>query len=212
MTVKSFTVNAFQENTYVCHDGGEAVVIDPGFTDAFEREEAVRYLKKHDLEVKHVLLTHAHIDHIIDSAYWVDSTGLPLEMHEGDAPLLAASDQQAMMFGVRMATPPAPGRLLTEEDRILTGGAVLEIRHAPGHSPGSICFVDHENGFVIGGDVLFAGSIGRTDLWKGSMPTLLQSIRTKLLTLPDDTTVYSGHGPPTTIGRERDSNPFLREP
>jgi len=211
MTVKSFTVNPFQENTYICHDGQDAVIIDPGFSNAFERRDAVNYLNDNRLSVKELLLSHAHIDHIIDCAYWADSTGLAFAMHEEDVPLLAASEQQAGMFGVRMATPPEPGRLLEEGDLISIGNSSWKIRHTPGHSPGSISFVDHENGFVVAGDVLFAGSIGRTDLWKGSMSTLLHSIRTKLLTLPDETIVYSGHGPSTTIGRERDSNPFLRE-
>lgn len=211
MVVKSFTVNSFQENTYICHHGGEAAIIDPGFSNAFERQDAVKYLSDNDLSVAHLLLTHAHIDHIIDCAYWADSTGLPFEMHEEDVPLLAASEQQAMMFGVRMATPPEPGRLLDEGDVIAMGDAQWQILHTPGHSPGSICFVDHEHGFVIGGDVLFAGSIGRTDLWKGSMGVLLGSIQTKLLTLPDETIVYPGHGPETTIGRERETNPFLQQ-
>lgn len=211
MIVKSFTVNPFQENTYICHDGGEAVVIDPGFSTAYERQDAVNYLTNNNLVIRHLLLTHGHIDHIIDCAYWADSTGLAFAMHAEDVPLLAAAQQQAMMFGVRMKDPPEPGRLLAEEDRISIGNSTWEIRHAPGHSPGSICFVDHENRFVIGGDVLFAGSIGRTDLWKGSMSVLLDSIHKKLLTLPDEMTVYPGHGPATTIGRERDSNPFLHE-
>jgi len=211
MIVKSFTVNPFQENTYICHDGGEAVVIDPGFSTAYERQDAVNYLTNNNLVIRHLLLTHGHIDHIIDCAYWADSTGLAFAMHAEDVPLLVAAQQQAMMFGVRMKDPPEPGRLLAEEDRISIGNSTWEIRHAPGHSPGSICFVDHENRFVIGGDVLFAGSIGRTDLWKGSMSVLLDSIHKKLLTLPDEMTVYPGHGPATTIGRERDSNPFLHE-
>ncbi len=209
MIVKSFTVNPFQENTYICHDEGEAAVIDPGFSNAYERQDASKYLKDNELTVTKLLLTHGHIDHIIDCAYWADTTKLSFAMHEEDVPLLMGAQQQAMMFGVRMATPPEPGQLLTVDDTIQIGGSTWEIRHTPGHSPGSICFVDHNNGFVIGGDVLFAGSIGRTDLWRGSMPTLLHSIRSQLLSLPDETIVYSGHGPATTIGRERTSNPFL---
>jgi len=211
MVVETFTVNPFQENSYICHHEGEAAIIDPGFSNAFEREQAIKYLKDHDLTITHLLLTHAHIDHIIDCAYWADETGLAFEMHEDDLPLLAASEQQAMMFGVRMATPPEPDRFLTEDDTIRLGAVEWEIRHVPGHSPGSICFVDRDHGFVIAGDVLFAGSVGRTDLWRESMPVLLNSIRTKLLTLPDETVVYSGHGPSTTIGRERETNPFLQQ-
>lgn len=210
MIVKQFTVNPFQENTYVCHDDGEAALIDPGCANAFEREPILNYLSANDLRLTHLLLTHAHVDHIIDCAYWAERTGLAWAMHEEDVPLLKAAEEQAMMFGIRMASPPDPGVLLDETDEIVVGQSRWEIRHTPGHSPGSICFWDRENGFLIGGDVLFAGSIGRADLWKGSMPLLLESIETKLLTLPDETIVYPGHGPATTIKRERETNPFLQ--
>ena len=211
MIVKSFTVNPFQENTYICHDGLEAVIIDPGYATVFERQEAIDYITENNLTVTQLLLTHAHIDHIIDCKYWADSTGLSFALHKADAPLLLNAQQQAMMFGVRMDEAPAPGRILNDGDSIDFGDTRWEVRHTPGHSPGSVCFIDLQGGYVIGGDVLFAGSIGRTDLWGGSMTELLHSIRTVLLPLPDDTIVYSGHGPETTIGRERATNPFLRE-
>ena len=209
MIVQSFTVGLFAENIYICHDAGEAVVIDPGSSDAYERQVVLDYLKEHNLKVRHLLLTHAHIDHIIDCAFFADHFEMAFQMHPEDVPLLKASEQQSMMFGIRMNPPPPPGTLLHEGDEVRFGNALWQVLHCPGHSPGSICFYDETNDFVIGGDVLFNGSIGRTDLWRGSMDELLYSIRTKLLVLPDDTVVYPGHGPETTIAKERQLNPFL---
>lgn len=209
MTVQSFTVNPFQENTYIAHDNGRAVVIDPGYSGASERSQALDYLNDNDLTVERLLLTHAHVDHIIDCAYWADSFGMQFEMHEADLPLLKGAAQQALLFGVEMHDPPIPDDFLREGDEVQFGAATWQVIETPGHSPGSICFHDEQNGFVISGDVLFNRSIGRTDLWRGSMETLLESIATKLLTLPDDTVVYPGHGPETTVGRERGYNPFL---
>lgn len=209
MTVQSFTVNPFQENSYIAHDNGRAVVIDPGFSGGSERSQALDYLAANDLTVERLLLTHAHVDHIIDCAYWADSYGMQFEMHEADLPLLKGAAQQALLFGVEMHDPPIPTQFLSEGDTIDVGNAGWTVIETPGHSPGSICLCDEEHGFVISGDVLFNGSIGRTDLWRGSMDTLLESIKSKLLVLADDTIVYPGHGPRTTIGHERAYNPFL---
>ena len=210
MIVQSYTVNPFAENTYIANDQGQTVVIDPGFYGASERAAALDYLADNHLTVDRLLLTHGHIDHIIDCAYWADTTGLQFEMHEADIPLLTMAQQQAQLFGVEMHDPPIPTEFLKEGDVLTIGSASWQVLEAPGHSPGSVCFYDELNGFVIAGDVLFDGSVGRTDLWQGSMDTLLRSIRTKMLTLPDDTIVYPGHGPATTIGRERAYNPFLQ--
>jgi glyoxylase-like metal-dependent hydrolase (beta-lactamase superfamily II) len=209
MTVKSFTVNPFAENTYVCHDAGQAVVIDPGSSNAYERNEILNYLETNNLHVRHLLLTHGHIDHVIDCAFFAEHFGMAFQMHSEDVTLLERAVDQGLMFGLRIDPPPTPGTLLTEVDAIRFGDAVWQILFCPGHSPGSICFYDADNGFVIGGDVLFQGSIGRTDLWKGSFPQLTRLIREKLFPLPDDTIVYPGHGPSTTIGREKTTNPFL---
>lgn len=124
-------------------------------------------------------------------------------------PLIAHATVQAELFGVRITPPPEPTHFLKEGDVIKLGEGSFSVLHAPGHSPGSVCFYNEAEGFVIGGDVLFQGSIGRTDLWEGSFPTLIDSIKTKLLSLPDETVVYSGHGPTTTVGQERQTNPFL---
>lgn len=209
MQVQAFTVNPFAENTYVCHDAGEAVVIDPGCSTLGERQAVLDYLATRHLTVRHLLLTHAHIDHIIDCAFFARHFNQRFQMHQADVPLLENADTQARMFGVEIEPPPLPGALLAEGDTVAVGEATWRVLHCPGHSPGSICFYDAENGFVIGGDVLFQGSVGRTDLWKGSMEQLMTSIHRKLLPLDDHTLVYAGHGPPTTIGRERAANPFL---
>ena len=211
MFVQSYTVNPLSENTYVVHDDKKAVVIDPGFYGASERLPALNYLAENGLSIDRLLLTHGHVDHIIDCAYWADTYGMQFEVHEEDLPLIANARQQALLFGIEMHEPPVPTQFLKEGDVIEVGRFSWQILETPGHSPGSVCFYDEENGFLIAGDVLFEGSVGRTDLWKGSMDTLLRSIRGKLLTLPDDTVVYPGHGPATTIGRERENNPFLQD-
>ena len=210
MTVQAFTFNPFQTNCYVCYDGGEAALVDPSSHTEAEHRAVLDYLAAHDLTVRHLLLTHAHIDHVFGCAFFAEHFGLGWQMHHDDLPLLRRSRDQAAFFGVPMdAAPPDPETFLTEDDTITLGSATFEIRHAPGHSPGSICFVDTTNGFVLAGDVLFQGSIGRADLPGGSLPTLLRSIETQLLTLDDDVAVYPGHGPATTVGRERRTNPFL---
>jgi hydroxyacylglutathione hydrolase len=210
VTVKAFEVSPFAENCYVCHDGGEAVLIDPGTATPAERDLVGDYIARNGLTVRHLLLTHAHIDHILGCAHFARAYGMTWELHPEDLPLLDNAELQARMFGVPLERPPAPDASLAEGDEIRFGGAVWRVLHAPGHSPGSVCFHDAANGFVIAGDVLFQGSIGRTDLWGGSTETLLASIRDKLLPMPDETVVYPGHGPATTVGEERRTNPFLR--
>ncbi len=216
MTVRSFTVGPFPENTYVIHSAGEAAVIDPGTASGEERERVHSYIERNRLTVRHLLLTHGHIDHILGCSHFATRYGPTAEsggwaLHPADLEMLQGARIQGEMFGIKVTEPPAPTRELAHGDHIALGETTLEVRHAPGHSPGSVLFVDHASGQVIGGDVLFQGSIGRTDLWGGDMETLLTSIREQLLTLPDETIVYSGHGPSTTVGTERRTNPFLNE-
>ena len=211
MTVQSFTVNPFMENAYLVHSDGKAALIDPGFYGASERAQALTYLEERGLEIERLLLTHAHVDHIIDCAYWADTCGMQFEMHEDDLPLLRRAKQQAAMFGVDVHDPPIPQAFLRGSDTVEIGSSSWKVIEAPGHSPGSICFYNETDGILIAGDVLFQGSIGRTDLWKGSLETLLGSIHERILVLPEETVVHSGHGPATTIGQERASNPFLQD-
>ncbi len=209
MTVKPFVVSPFAENCYVCHDAGEAVLIDPGTATDAERQTVLDYVARNGLVVRHLLLTHAHLDHILGCAFFARQFGMKWQLHEDDLPLLDAAELQAQMFRVELEKPPTPETSLAEGETIAFGNATWQILHTPGHSPGSVSFYDEANGFVIGGDVLFRGSIGRTDLWGGSMPVLLNAIQAKLMPLPDETVVYSGHGPETTIGHERRTNPFI---
>ena len=216
LTVRSFVVSPFAENTYVVSEGGEAALIDPGTASRAERREVEAYLAAEGLRVRHLLLTHGHLDHVFGCAHFAVTLGGAAEhggwqMHPADAPLLQNAVVQGEMFGVRVDPPPPAAHALADGDAVEVGATTLRVIHVPGHSPGSVAFYDEAGGLLIGGDVLFQGSIGRTDLWEGSLDTLLASIRDRVLTLPDDTAVYSGHGPATTVGAERRTNPFLRD-
>jgi glyoxylase-like metal-dependent hydrolase (beta-lactamase superfamily II) len=187
---------------------GEAIVIDPGD----EVEQIQRILTKHRLRAKYIVATHAHIDHVGGIEKLKEATGAAVLMHEDDLPLYQNLAMQAEWLGV-----PAPGvaevdQFLNEGDLLRCGTLSLEILHTPGHSPGSISLhLPGENPMILSGDTLFQGSIGRTDLWGGSLEEILRSIRTRLLVFPDQTPVFPGHGAPTTIGEEREKNPFLQD-
>ncbi len=209
MTVKTFTFNPFMTNCYVCHEAGEAVLVDPSAATPGEQEAVLSYVEEHGLTMKHLLLTHAHIDHIFGCAFFTRHFGMSFRMHREDQPLLARAVDQAALFGVEIEPPPPVTEFLEEGDTLTFGGRTWRVLHTPGHSPGSVCFHDAEAGAALSGDVLFQGSIGRTDLWRGSLPELMASIFQKLVPLGDETVIYPGHGPVTTIGRERRTNPFL---
>jgi glyoxylase-like metal-dependent hydrolase (beta-lactamase superfamily II) len=195
----------FVENCFLVVDEGtnECAVVDPG-------EEAGLILHKIAATGANpvaIWLTHAHLDHVLGVPRVADETGAPVWLHAADRALYDAVPQQAAWFGLEAPALPPPDRTFAHGDQVRVGGLTFEVRHAPGHSPGSVCLV--APGVVFGGDVLFAGSIGRTDLPGGDFDTLIGSIERELLSLPDATIVYSGHGPETTIGQERRSNPFL---
>ncbi len=211
MTIKSFAFNPFQTNCFICHENGEAAIIDPACYEDHEVAEVLNYIEANGLTVRHLLLTHGHIDHIFGCQAMVDAFGMGFHMHASDEPLLEQAPAHSQMFGAPMALPPMPEKHLKEGDTIELGNSTWNVIHTPGHSPGSVCFVDEANGFVIAGDVIFSDSIGRTDLWQGSLPTLMKSIFQKLMVLDDGVKLYPGHGPATTVGRERVSNPFLIE-
>ena len=201
MEILTFELTPFYENTFVLRDAGEAIVIDPGESDP------ALLASLSDCTVKAIINTHCHIDHCGGNAELVRHTNAPLLIHRNELPVLHSLEQQGMMFGVRSHPSPEPDAFLDEGDAVTVGTVSLKVLYTPGHSPGHISLAG--DGFAFVGDVLFAGSIGRTDLPGGDYAQLIQSIRTKLLTLPDDTEVLSGHGPTTTIGRERATNPFL---
>lgn len=201
MEILSFVTTPFMENCFVVKDEGEALVIDPGEATP-EVMEAIA-----DSTVRTLVNTHGHIDHVGGNAQVVEATGAELICHRDAAPMLEHVAEQGSMFGIQVAQSPPPARFLEEGDTVEVGSVKLSVVYVPGHAPGHIALVGE--GFIIGGDVLFAGSIGRTDLPGGDFELLMRSIRDNFLTLPDDTIVYCGHGPSTTIGTERKTNPFL---
>ncbi|MYF64338.1 MAG: MBL fold metallo-hydrolase [Rhodothermaceae bacterium] len=207
--VKPFTFSDFATNCYVCHSDGEAVIVDASCSTEEETSEIVDYINSNNLSVRHLLLTHAHIDHILGCNTLAKQFGLSWQAHRDTSIWLTGAPAQALLYGIRMIQPPKVNNWLDEGDIVQFGTARWNVLHTPGHAPGSICFVDEANDFVIVGDVLFNQSVGRTDLPGGNMGTLMESIFQKLFMLPDNTLVYSGHGPPTTIGAERRHNPFL---
>ncbi|MCB0793214.1 MAG: MBL fold metallo-hydrolase [Flavobacteriales bacterium] len=209
LTIQRFTFNPFQENTYLVHDDRHALLIDPGCWNTAEEEELAQYLTQHALEPIHCINTHAHLDHIFGNSWAIDRFGIPLHLHPADLELLRAAPRMAEAYGLRMEPSPEPTDRLMDGGSLSIGPHKLKVIHAPGHSPGHVVLYCPEQRFVIGGDVLFQGSIGRTDLPLGDHEELIRSIRERLLTLPDDVIVHCGHGPATTIGQERRSNPFL---
>lgn len=209
--IDTFPVSPFMMNAVVlgCRVSGNAAIIDPGD----EPERLLGVVESEGLEVSHILLTHGHVDHVAAVREVHEATGAPIHLHAADLPLYERVADQARAFGLRFDTElPPVDHELSDGEVIEIGELKVEVRHAPGHSPGSVCFVvSGAPGVVVSGDVLFAGSIGRTDLWGGSYQQLMTSIRTKLMPLDDATLVYSGHGPISTIGDERQTNPFRHD-
>ncbi len=198
------------ENTYVLYnEEGEACIIDPGCYFPAEKQELSEFLQENKLKVTKVLLTHAHLDHVFGLKWAADSFECTPYMHPSEQPVLDRGPQMGVMYGLMYPAYTGVTIAVTEGDTIAVGKDLLEVIYAPGHAPGHVCYYCRAQHFVIGGDVLFQRSIGRTDLPGGDHQTLLNSIRTKLFVLPDDTVVYSGHGPSTTIGEEKRFNPFL---
>jgi len=210
LKVESFTFNPFQENSYVIHDGSHAILIDPGCWNTAEEKELEAWLSANNLTPERVILTHAHIDHVLGCAWAHDRFGLKPELHIADLQLLRNAPRQGQLYGVPCPPSPDPARFIEEGDLIRLGSDELRVLFVPGHAPGHIALHAEAERFVIAGDTLFLGSIGRTDLPGGDYDTLIRSIKEQLLVLDDDVVVHCGHGPDTTIGRERRMNPFLR--
>ena len=208
--VKAFTFSPVQENTYVLYnEQKQAVLIDPGCYFEDERQELLRFLKEKELQLQLLLNTHCHLDHVFGNKWVHEQFGLELHLHPYEQPVLEFAPTSGLMWNLPFDNYTGPLHFLQEGQKIQVGADELEVLFAPGHSPGHLCFYCRRQGFVVGGDVLFRESIGRTDLPGGNHATLLQSIRSQLFTLPNETVVYSGHGEPTTIGHEKRYNPFL---
>lgn len=211
--IKSFIFNFFSENTYLLYDEtGEAVLIDCGCMAPDEQETLSRFIDENKLTLKRLLNTHYHFDHAVGNAFIFHQYGIRPEIHrteiEGGAPTL---QMQASKFGIPLPFEEVePLRYIGDNEEIHFGHSLLKAILVPGHSAGSLAFYSEDSRFLIAGDVLFLQSIGRTDLWGGDYNTLISNIKNKILTLPDDTTVYPGHGPATTVGAEKRDNPFLK--
>ena len=205
LEIVSIPNGQFMQNCYLVADAkqGVAVMVDPG-------EEAGRILaelRRRNWTLQAIWLTHAHIDHILGVEAVHAAHQVPIHLHPADLPLYKGLPDQGRWMGINAKAPPPADRELRAGETIKVGDIGFMVRHVPGHSPGHVAFVG--NGVILGGDVLFSGSIGRTDLPGGDLQTLLHSIQAEFLTLPDSTIVHSGHGPDTTIGVERETNPFL---
>jgi len=211
LSVKTFTFNPVQENTYVLYnEAKQCCIIDPGCYFNEEKDELKNFVLQNSLTPVLLLNTHCHLDHVFGNKWVAETWGLTLHLHENEKQLLDFAPQSGEMWQMPFENYQGKLIFIKEGTTISIGQDKLEIRFTPGHSPGSVCFYYEAGGFVIGGDVLFNGSVGRTDLPGGDFNTLINSIQTQLFTLPDETKVYSGHGSVTTIGYEKMNNPFVK--
>ena len=209
--IAAFCFNPFQENTYIItHPNKECWIIDPGCYTLQEQKILSSFIENNRLQPVKLLNTHCHLDHIYGNKFIADEYNLELGIHEKELPLLQRADLAARMFGAKIPDKCEPGYFIREGEDLVFDDITFNVLFTPGHSPGSICFSNTEEKYVIVGDVLFQGSIGRTDLPGGDYDVLIKSIKTQLLVLNDATEIFNGHGPSTTIGEERKHNPFLR--
>lgn len=209
-TVQSFENNPYQENTYILFDEtGECAILDPGMYTAVEQNAVVNFIRDNHLKPVLLLNTHCHIDHVLGNKFIFDQYGLKPQFHMGELPVIEAVVAYAPMMGIRYEVSPLPDEYLPETGTINFGNTEISLFFSPGHSPAHLCFYSKKDNILIGGDVLFRNSIGRTDLPGGNFNQLIKNIREKLFTLPDNCIVYPGHGPETTIGFEKQTNPFL---
>ena len=209
LSVHFFEFNPLQENTYILYDEtGEAVIIDPGCYEQQEKKSLDQFVLSKKLNVKYLLNTHCHVDHVLGNDHVKETYKVPFLIHEIELPILKAVRSYAGNYGFVNYHEALPDQYLKEGDRVKFGNTELLVLFLPGHSPGHIGFYCEKEKMVIAGDVLFQRSIGRTDLPGGNFETLINSIHQKLFTLPDDVVVYPGHGDATTIGEEKISNPF----
>jgi glyoxylase-like metal-dependent hydrolase (beta-lactamase superfamily II) len=210
--VQSFTFGPFQENTYIAfNDEKTAVIIDPGCSNTFEENQLVQFIESNNLEVKALLSTHCHIDHIFGNAFILNKYKVDYYIHELDLPVLERGERSAQVYGIQGFTPsPQPTKFLKDNEVISFDNLNFKVIFGPGHAPGHVAFYSEENHFAISGDILFKGSFGRVDLPGGDLETLKQTIHNRFFTLPEQTIIYSGHGPETTVGFEKKTNYILQ--
>ena len=212
MNARMMTVNPFGENMYFLWDEAslEAAVVDPGMMRDAEREMVIKFIGDNNLNVKHILLTHLHVDHVTSARWLADQTGADVCGSIQDAQLGLELPNQVAYFHLKVDCEELTiDRELQDGDTLQLGDEIIQVLHVPGHSPGGLAFYMPESGLLISGDTIFNGSVGRTDLMGGDMAQLINSIREKIMTLPDETIIASGHGPTTTVADEKRCNPFL---
>lgn len=213
LVVKSFTFNMFSENTYVVWDEGtkESIIVDPGCFDLAEESKLEKYITENELEIKYLLLTHCHIDHIIGCKFVLGKYNPKYYAPKEDLFLIKRAEVHAAGFGFKIEPVPEPEMFLSEDLRLQIGNSIMEFLFTPGHTPGEYCIYFRKEAVCLTGDVLFKNSIGRTDLWGGDYDTLIKSIKEKLFALPDNVIIYPGHGESSKTGAEKSNNPFLHD-
>jgi len=210
MNIKKFTFNPVEVNAYILWDDTlECVLIDPACFYPHEEQQLKLFIETLHLKPVRLLLTHGHFDHLMGNLFVEKTWGLKSEIHKEDNYLVEQASNQSLAFGFSMPKPPLPGSFFGDGDVLTFGHSSLEVIYVPGHSPGGVAFYSEPNKLLIAGDILFCGSVGRTDLPKGNHDQLITGIKEKLLVLPPDVKVYCGHGPETTIGAEKSYNQFL---
>src|SRR5699024_3501894 len=210
MQVHSFTVGPFAENTYLLTNEGRAVLIDPGFADENEFKRVSGLIRSQDISLEAVILTHAHVDHVLGIPLVLNSFDVPVYLCDKDYYLWENFASQAKMFGFSAQGFDFIPEILPLKKEWEIAGFTFEVRYTPGHAPDHVSLYSKDDGILIAGDTLFREGVGRTDLYRGNMDILQTSIREQLYTLPEETTVYPGHGPETTIGHEKKANPFIK--
>jgi hydroxyacylglutathione hydrolase len=210
LNIKTFCFNPFHENTYLWHNKQDAWLIDPGCLFPEEQQQILTYLAQNQLTLSKILLTHAHLDHCFGLQWACDHFELPVHLHPLEVEMIDRAPISARNYGFEMPDIKVPQVEITPETSLLLGDESIHILFTPGHSPGSISFHAPASAQLISGDVIFANSIGRTDLYKGDFDTLIDSIKSQIFPLPNHTIIYSGHGPQTLLGDEKQHNPFLQ--
>lgn len=211
ISIKSFTFNPFQENTYIAYDETkECIIVDPGCYDESENKTLQGFIEEHKLKPVALVNTHCHLDHVFGNKFVADCYKITPKMHKLDLPMLEYAPLAAQKYGVHLGELPESVEFIEEGNLVKFGNSEFEVIFTPGHAPGHICLISKKENIALSADVLFHLSIGRTDLPMGDHETLLSSIREKLFTLNDEMIVYPGHGPQTTIGFEKANNPFLK--
>ncbi len=209
LNIKSFVFGPFEENTYIISDeSGEGILVDPGCYEKHEQQQLRQYITQNSIDIKYIVNTHCHIDHVLGNDFAKDEFRAPLLIPSGEKEVFHSVASYAPVYGFQGYREAEVDRYLNESDTITFGNTSLEILLVPGHSPGHLAFYHPPSKVCLGGDVLFLGSIGRTDLPGGDHQTLIESIHQKMFNLPDDVIVYCGHGPTTTIGQEKKHNPY----